>query len=101
AKAARLAKLSGAELGRVVGIREIFVPGDKTPATPMPYYFYGAQAAGADEEVPRKRLEASRFQGIPVRVELQVRFDLAPPDHQVARPRPQTNSGKVTKRGAE
>jgi uncharacterized protein len=43
---------------------------------------------GADEEVPRKRLEASRFQEIPVRVELQVRFDLAAPS-------------KVAKRGAE
>ena len=30
-----------------------------------------------DEEVPRKRLESSRFQEIPVRVELLVRFDLA------------------------
>ena len=39
-------------------------------------FYYGIAAAN-DEEVPRKRLESSRFQEIPVRVELQVRFDLA------------------------
>jgi hypothetical protein len=43
---------------------------------------------GSDEEVPRKRLESSKFQEIPVRVELQVRFDLA-------------GSPKAEKRGAE
>jgi hypothetical protein len=87
AKAARLAKLSGVELGRVAGIRELFVPGDKAPATGMPFYYYEMQT-GTDEEVPRKRLEASRFQEIPVHVELQVRFDLAGPP-------------KVAKRGGE
>jgi uncharacterized protein YggE len=59
ARAVRLAKLSGVELGQVAGVREIFVPGEK---------------AGSDDEMPKKRLESSRFQEIPVRVELQVRF---------------------------
>jgi uncharacterized protein YggE len=88
AKAARLAKLSGVELGRVTGIRELVVPGDKAPAPGMPYYYYEMAGTSTDEEVPRKRLEASRFQEIPVRVELQVRFDLVGPP-------------KVVKRGAE
>lgn len=75
-KASRLAKLSGVELGRVAGIREIVVPGERAPVMPMGVY-YGMPATVTDEEVPRKRLESTRFQEIPVRVELQVRFDLA------------------------
>jgi uncharacterized protein len=87
AKAARLAKLSGVELGRVVGVREVMVPGDKAPAGGMALYYYGGSDVENDEEVPRKRLESSRFQEIPVRVELEVRFDLA-------------GSAKAEKRGA-
>ncbi len=87
AKATRLAKLCGVEVGRVEGIREIVVPGEKAPATGMGYY-YTPPSTGTDEEVPRKRLESSRFQEIPVRVELQVRFDLA-------------GSPKADKRGVE
>jgi uncharacterized protein YggE len=79
AKATRLAKLSGVELGPVAGVREVVTPGDK-PATM-------AMGQGSDEEVPRKRLESSRFQEIPVRVELQVRFDLVgtPPRREARR----------------
>ena len=88
AKAARLAKLSGVELGRVAGIRELLVPGDKAHSMGMAIYYYGGAENANDEEVPRKRLESSRFQEIPVRVELQVRFDLA-------------RSPKAEKRGAE
>jgi uncharacterized protein YggE len=64
ARAVRLAKLSGVELGRVAGVREVYVPGEK---------------AGSDDEMPKKRLESSKFQEIPVRVELQVRFETAAP----------------------
>jgi len=71
ARAGRLAKLSGVELGRVAGVREIAVPGEKAAA-----FNYGG--GSSDDEVRRKRLESSRFQEIPVRVELQVRFDAAP-----------------------
>jgi uncharacterized protein YggE len=62
ARAERLARLGGVELGPIVAIREIVVPGE----------------AGSDshDEAPRKRLESHRFQEIPVRVELQVRFDV-------------------------
>lgn len=75
ARATRLAKLSGVELGRVVGVREVVVPGEK-PSTSAMGMVYGV-ATGTDDEMPRKRLESTRFQEIPVRVELQVRFDLA------------------------
>ncbi len=88
AKAARLAKLSGVELGRVVGIRELWVPGEKAQQTAMALYYFGGSENANDVEVPRKRLESSKFQEIPVRVELQVRFDLA-------------GSPKADKRGVE
>jgi uncharacterized protein YggE len=87
AKAGRLAKLSGVELGRIAGIREVLVSGEKSSAAAMAFY-YGIMQSSNDEEVPRKRLESSRFQDIPVRVELHVRFDLA-------------GSPKAEKRGTE
>jgi len=62
ARAQRLARLSHVELGPIVAIREITVPGDRV-ATP-------------DDEMPRKRLEAGKFQEITVRVELLVRFEV-------------------------
>jgi uncharacterized protein len=75
AKAARLAKLSGVELGRVAGVREVVVPGDKATARFNPYG-YGDEGS-SDDDKPRKRLESSKFQEIPVKVELLVRFDAA------------------------
>jgi len=62
ARARRLARLSQVELGPIVAIREITVPGDRVP--------------NPDDEMPRKRLEAGKFQEIPVRVELLVRFEV-------------------------
>ena len=48
------------------------MPGEKAAA------IYGYGGGTSDDEVRRKRLESSKFQEIPVRVELQVRFDAAP-----------------------
>lgn len=62
ARARRLAKLSKVKLGPVTAIREVLSPGDRE--------------TGQDDLAPRKRLESARFQEIPVRVELQVRFDV-------------------------
>jgi len=62
ARAQRLARLSHVELGPIMAIREITVPGDRT--------------SNSDDEVPRKRLETGKFQEIAVRVELLVRFDV-------------------------
>jgi uncharacterized protein YggE len=64
ARATRLAKLSGVTLGDVLGVREVNVPAD--------------HMASADGEVPRKRLETSKFQEIPIKVELMVRFGINP-----------------------
>ncbi len=61
-RAERLARLSRVELGPIVAVREITVPGERS--------------AGADDEAPRKRLEMAKFQEIPVRVELLVRFEI-------------------------
>ena len=66
----RLARLSKVELGPIVAVREIFVPGDVVPNQDD---FYRPQT---EDGRPRKRLETSRYQEIPVRVELMVRFDV-------------------------
>jgi uncharacterized protein YggE len=64
ARAGRLARLSHVKLGSVTAVREI--------STPAP------RETGQDDDAPpQKRLETSRFQEIPVRVELMVRFDAA------------------------
>ena len=62
-RAERLARLSRVELGPIVAIREISVPGERN-------------ANNNEDEPPRKRLEMSKFQEIPVRVELMVRFEV-------------------------
>ncbi len=61
-RAERLAKLSNVELGPVTAVREIIVPSDRFITN--------------DEEMPKHRLEVGRFQEIPIRVELQVRFEI-------------------------
>ena len=81
ARAGRLARLGGAELGPVLGVREILVPGEKAQQT-QSIAFYGMPAE-EDDAMPRKRLESAKFQEIPVRVELQVRFALANPKANV------------------
>jgi uncharacterized protein YggE len=62
ARAERLARLSKVELGPIVAVREIVVASDRP--------------VNSEEEMPRKRLEISRFQEIPIRVELLVRFSI-------------------------
>jgi len=68
-RAQRLARLSGVTLGPIVAVREIVVPGDRSPNTN--YYPWNQD----DENLP-KRLETAKFQEIPVRVELMVRFEI-------------------------
>jgi uncharacterized protein YggE len=65
ARAERLARLSRVELGPIVAVREIHVPGEP-------------QDPSGDEPQPRKRLVASKLQEIPIKVELLVRFDVRP-----------------------
>ncbi len=60
-KAQRLAKLSGVKLGSVTAVRETISPAQRE--------------SGQDDDIPRKQLESSRFQEIPVRVELMVRYE--------------------------
>ena len=62
-RAGRLAKLSRVKLGSVTAVREVSSPGPRE--------------TGQEDDVPQKRLESARFQEIPVRVELMVRFDAA------------------------
>jgi len=62
ARAERLARLSRVDLGPIVAIRELVVPGESKPKS--------------EDDAPRKQLEMARFQEIPVRVELLVRFEV-------------------------
>ena len=58
------------------------MPGEKSPQAAS-FSFYG-MAASEDDDIPRKRLESSRFHEIPVRVELQVRFNVVKADAREA-----------------
>jgi uncharacterized protein YggE len=69
-RAHRLARLSGVELGPIVAVRELSVPGDRVQNP------YGN--LNTEDDRPGKRLETSRFQEIQVRVELLVRFQVRP-----------------------
>ncbi len=62
ARADRLARLSRVDLGPIVAVRELVVPGESK--------------SDSEDALPRKRLEAARYQEIPVRVELLVRFEV-------------------------
>jgi uncharacterized protein YggE len=62
ARAQRLARLAQVELGPIVAVRELVVP--------------DAGTGSAADEPPRKRIETSKFQEIPIRVELLVRFEI-------------------------
>ncbi len=73
ARAERLARLSKVELGPIVAVQELVVPGEGGSNQDFPYYYRPPQT---DDERPRKRLVTSRFQEIPVRVELLVRFNI-------------------------
>jgi uncharacterized protein YggE len=70
ARAQRLAKLSGVELGPIAAVRELVTPGQQDPNR--------YQGPGMGDEPPRKRLESQKYQEIPVRVELLVRFEIRP-----------------------
>jgi uncharacterized protein len=71
-RAERLARLSHVALGPIVAAREITVPGDRVNSN-FNYYNYNSSS---DDEMPRKRLETSKYQDIPVKVELMVRFTI-------------------------
>jgi uncharacterized protein YggE len=64
-RAERLARLGRVELGPIVAIREVVVPGD-------------AQEPGGDDPETRPRLVTSKYQEVPIRVELLVRFEVRP-----------------------
>jgi uncharacterized protein YggE len=78
ARASRLAKLSGVELGPIAGVREVLIPGEKSQTTNSSPYYYYDNSSSNEEEMPRKQLVSSKFQEIPIKVELQVRFTTLP-----------------------
>ncbi len=76
-RAGRLAKISGVGLGTVAGVREVFVPGEKSQSSSSNFYYYDTPSS-SDEEMPKRRIESAKFHEIPVKVELMVRFATAP-----------------------
>jgi uncharacterized protein len=70
-RAERLAKLSRVELGPIVGASEMAVPGDQQSLNR-----FGYAMPETEDATPRKRLEVAKFQEIPIRVELLVRFEV-------------------------
>ena len=77
ARAGRLAKISGLELGPVAGVREVVIPGEGSQNNNNNYY-YGGMNESTEEEPPRKRIVSTKFQEIPIKVELMVRFNTTP-----------------------
>lgn len=71
-RAERLARLSGVELGPVVAVREI------SSASSNRVIISGIEPPDDEEESPDKRLASSKLRKIPIRVELQVRFEIHP-----------------------
>jgi uncharacterized protein len=65
-RAERLARLSRVDLGPIVAVREVHVPGEPQ------------DAGGDDDKEHRKRLVGAKFQEIPIKVELLVRFEVHP-----------------------
>ncbi len=76
-RAGRLAKISGLELGPVAGVREVVIPGENAPSNSNNYFYYGMNET-TDDETPRKRIVSTKFQEIPIKVELMVRFNTTP-----------------------
>lgn len=76
-RAQRLAKLCDVQLGPVVAVREIEVPGEDAKSS--------RTNSQEEEEPEHSRLESSKFQEIPVQVELLVRFQVNPSPEPVAR----------------
>ncbi|OJW13092.1 MAG: hypothetical protein BGO49_20005 [Planctomycetales bacterium 71-10] len=72
AKAERLARLSGVDLGPVEAVREVSGPGGPN------VIYYNGYPEQADGEDPRDRLTTPKFQEVPIRVELSIRFAIKP-----------------------
>lgn len=71
ARAQRLARLSHVKLGPVTAVREAASPGSTPTGAGM------NARSGHDDDNTARRLESSRYQEIPVQVELVVRFDVS------------------------
>jgi uncharacterized protein YggE len=77
ARARRLATMSGVELGPILAVREQVIPGEPPRMNQMTV---------EEEERGPRRIETSKFQEIPVRVELLVRFGIRPSTTANAKP---------------
>ena len=84
--ATRLAQLNGLDLGPVLGVRELAIPGVNSQSPDQsPYYYRRGGKSDTDEKMPKKQITAAKFHEIPVRVELQVRYAAGPASKTPAR----------------
>lgn len=86
ARAERLARLNGVELGPVVGVREE-TPAPSPAASPSPYailYGISEPRRDDDDDDAGERVATDKFQEVPIHVELQVRYAIRP--KQAAKP---------------
>jgi uncharacterized protein YggE len=80
ARAQRLAHLTGLKLGPVAWVQELQVSGDDvSPGYSQPYAGYSTLS---DTSGPR--VTSPQFAEIPIRVKLQIRFDVAKPESETA-----------------
>lgn len=82
ARAERLARLSGVELGEVVAVNEVFVSGEDMVQT-QPYAYYNPQSRTTSEDADF--LTSETFAEIPFRVKLLVRFGISGGGEKTAR----------------
>ncbi|WP_240911395.1 SIMPL domain-containing protein [Paludisphaera soli] len=76
ARAERLARLNGVKLGPVLSVREV------SSDNATRYYYSGMMLSDAptqeEDDGARDRLTTPKFQDVPIRVELQVRYAITP-----------------------
>ena len=74
-RAARLAKLNNVQLGTVLSVQEVQVPGTTTTRTATVYYPGVSTAQPAAKGL---RISSEDFAEVPIRVKLLVRFSIEP-----------------------
>jgi uncharacterized protein len=80
ARAARLAKLNGIDVGEVLGVQEVQVSGDDGGYTTNPW----GQVVASHATLKEPKISSDTFAEIPFRVKLLVRFGIAPKDEKTA-----------------
>ncbi|AMV41045.1 SIMPL domain-containing protein [Planctomyces sp. SH-PL62] len=86
-RAERLARLNGVTLGPVLSVREVPTASNSGSGSSQSIYalMYGIAPSQATDDDADDRLTTAKFQEVPIHVELQVRFAIAPVDPKTIR----------------